>query len=258
MGILRLNSGVLDKRVSFVFPALNEEGNIEAAVASVRQALEKTPLADYELILVNDGSTDRTGTVMDQLAVQYEKIRVVHNPRNLGYGGAFKRGAAEARLDYVIRICGDNSVPLQGIVLILGRLGQADLVIPNIANPELRSWGRRIASRGFTVIINLLFGQHVRYYNHAVAFPRELLNSIRISTDGFAYQAEALVKLLKAGCTFVEVGVADLERVHGKSTALRPQNLWKVLTAIVGLMREINQPGAVPVLPARRQAVDYS
>jgi len=248
---------VLDKRVSFVFPALNEEGNIEAAVASVRQALEKTPLADYELILVNDGSTDRTGTIMDQLAAKYTNIRVVHNPRNLGYGGAFKRGAAEARLDYVIRICGDNSVPLQAIGLILGQLGQADLVIPYIANPELRSWGRRIASRGFTLIINLLFGQHVRYYNHAVAFPRDLLNSIRISTDGFAYQAEALVKLLKAGCTYVEVGVVDLPRVHGKSTALRPKNLWRVLTAVVGLMREIHRPGAIPVLSARRQAVEY-
>jgi glycosyltransferase involved in cell wall biosynthesis len=238
-------------RVSFVFPALNEAGNIEAAVHSVQQALANKPLAAYELILVNDGSTDETGAIMDRLAQHSDHIRVVHNPRNLGYGGAFKRGAAAARLDYVIRICGDNSVPVHAIELILEQLGRADLVIPYIANPELRSWGRRIASRGFTIIINFLFRQRVRYYNHAVAFPRHLLESIQIVTDGFAYQAEALVKLLKAGCTYVEVGVVDLPRVHGKSTALRPRNLWRVLTAIVRLMQEIHRPGAIPTLTPR-------
>jgi dolichol-phosphate mannosyltransferase len=250
----RMKSPPLPKRVSFVFPALNEAGNIEAAVESVRQALGKPLLDDYELILVNDGSTDQTGAVMERLAHEDPRVRVVHNSPNLGYGGAFKRGAAMARLDYVMRVCGDNSLPKHAVGPILEQLGGADLIIPYIANPELRSRGRRIASRGFTLIINFLFGQRVRYYNHAVVFPRHLLESIQIATDGFAYQAEALVKLLKAGCSYVEVGVIDLPRVHGKSTALRPKNLLRVLTAIVRLMQEVRRPGAIPALPPESAA----
>jgi glycosyltransferase involved in cell wall biosynthesis len=241
------------RTVSFVVPALNEEGNIEVAVKAIFDAVNGR-VQDYEIVLVNDGSTDQTGTIMERMAAGNERMRVVRNPQNLGYGGAFKAGAAAARMDYVVRICGDHSVAPQAISVILDQIGRADLVLPYIANPELRPWGRRLASRGFTIIINTLFGQRVRYYNHAVAFPREYLEAITITTNGFAYQAEALVKLLKAGCSYVEVGVLDQPRVFGTSTALRPKNLLSVFKAIVNLVREMQRENAVPRL-SRQPAV---
>jgi glycosyltransferase involved in cell wall biosynthesis len=241
-----MNSSAAKPSVSFVVPALNEEANIENAVASILAAVE-TRSDDYEIILVNDGSTDRTGAVMDQLAGHSNRIRVLHNSKNLGFGGAFKRGAADARKDYVVRICGDNAVPAEGIGLVLDQIGKADLVIPYIANPEeFRSWGRRVGSRAFTFIVNSCFGLSARYYNHCVVFPRNLLNSITIVTDGFAYQAEAVVKLLKAGCSYVEVGVRDLPRFKGESTALKPKNLWSVLKSIFSLIREVRRNDAIP------------
>jgi len=240
--------------VSFVVPALNEEGNIGAAVDSIRTAIQNR-LDDYEVILVNDGSTDRTGTLMEELAKTSDRIRVVHNSKNLGFGGAFKRGAAETRKDYVVRICGDNAVPAEGIGLVLDQIGRADLVIPYIANPEFRSWGRRFGSRTFTTIINTCFGLSVHYYNHCVVFPRTLLNSITIGTDSFAYQAEAVVKLLKAGCTYVEVGVHDLPRFKGESTALKPKNVINVIRAIFSLNREVRRKGAIPSISRQPSAV---
>lgn len=242
-----MNRSLAKPSVSFVVPALNEEDNIKAAVDSIRAAIEKR-LDDYEIILVNDGSTDRTGAVMEELARMSDRIRVVHNSRNLGFGGAFKSGAAEARKDYVVRICGDNAVPAEGVGLVLDQIGQADLVIPYIANPEFRSWGRRMGSRAFTSIINGCFGLSVHYYNHCVVFPRNLLSSITIVTDSFAYQAEAVVKLLKAGCSYVEVGVHDLPRFKGESTALRPKNVFNVLRAIFSLVREVRRKGAIPII----------
>jgi dolichol-phosphate mannosyltransferase len=234
--------------VSFVVPALNEEENIQATVDSIRAAIQSR-VDDYEIVLVNDGSTDRTGAVMEELAASSDRIRVVHNSRNLGFGGAFKRGAAEARKEHVVRICGDNAVPAEGIGLVLDQIGRADLVIPYIANPEFRSWGRRLGSRAFTTLINGCFGLSVRYYNHCVVFPRNLLTRITIVTDSFAYQAEAVVKLLRAGCSYVEVGVHDLPRFKGESTALKPRNVWNVLRAIISLNREVRRKGAVPALP---------
>lgn len=232
--------------VSFVVPALNEEGNIEGAVRTILQAATER-VTDLEILLVNDGSTDRTGQIMESLAKADKRIFVVHNPKNLGFGGAFKAGASLARLEYVIRICGDDSVPVPGVQLILDHIGRADLVIPYIANPgEFRSWGRRFGSWGFTTLVNLLFSQRVPYYNHSVVFRRDALHSIQIATNSFAYQAEALAKLLKAGYTYVPVAVHDIARLHGESTALKPSNIVRVVHALAHLSTEIRRPGSVP------------
>jgi dolichol-phosphate mannosyltransferase len=231
--------------VSFIVPALNEEGNIEATVTTILAAANGH-VSDFEIVLVNDGSTDRTGDVMERLARNNDKIRVVHNKQNLGFGGAYKEGAAAAQCDYIIRVCADNALPTATIGSILERIGDADIVIPYISNPEFRSVTRRVGSRGFTIIINTLFGLRVRYYNHSVVFPRDVLRTISISTDGFAYQAEALVKLLKAGYTYTEVGVQDVGRVVGRSSALKPNTLLNVFRAIWGLTKDMRQPGAIP------------
>lgn len=239
--------------VSFVVPALNEEGNIESTVQTILEAGGQS-CQDFEIVLVNDGSTDRTGAIIDGLAARHKAVRVVHNERNLGYGGAFKRGAAAAQKDFVVRICGDNVTPVDTLEKVLAQVGKADLVLPYVANPELRSWGRRIGSRAFTTLINTLFGQRVHYYNHCVVFRREDLRAITIVTNGFAYQAEAVIKLLKAGCSYVEVGIDDFPRVHGQSTALRPKNLLNCLRAVYKLVWEVRRPGAIPTFSRKAPA----
>lgn len=232
--------------VSFVVPALNEERNIRGAARTCEEAADGL-VSEYEIILVNDGSHDGTGDVMEELARTNPRVVVVHNPRNLGFGGAFKAGLARARMAYVVRICGDDQVPVPGVRRILAEIGKADLVVPYIANPdEFRSWGRRFGSWGFTRLVNFLFGLRVPYYNHCAVFRRDAVQGIRIATDGFAYQAEALVKLLRAGYTFVPIGINDIARIHGKSTALRPRNLLKVVKAIGSLFFEVRRPGAIP------------
>jgi glycosyltransferase involved in cell wall biosynthesis len=243
----------LKPTVSFVVPALNEEGNIEATVKTILEAGGHS-CRDFEIILVNDGSTDRTGATMDGLAARHTTVRVVHNERNLGYGGAFKRGAGAAQKDFVVRVCADDVSPAECLEKILSQVGKADLVLPYLTNPEFRSWGRRFGSWGFTTLINTLFGQRARYYNHCVVFRRENLKAITIVTNGFVYQAEAVVKLLKAGCSYVEVGIYDVPRVHGHSSALRPKNLINCFRAVYGLVWEVRRPGAIPNFSAEPRA----
>jgi glycosyltransferase involved in cell wall biosynthesis len=236
--------------VSFVVPALNEEGNIEAAVKNILQAGEHS-CRDFEIILVNDGSTDRTGAIMDELAARHKTVRVVHNKHNSGYGGAFKKGAAVAQKEFVVRVCGDDVSPAECLKKILSQAGKADLVLPYLINPEIRPWGRRFGSWGFTTLINMLFGQRVRYYNHCVVFRRDNLEAITIRTNGFVYQAEAVVKLLKAGCSYVEVSTYDVPRLHGYSSALRPKNLFICFRAVYELMWEVRRPGSIPNFSAK-------
>src|SRR6266446_8106155 len=191
--------------ISFIVPALNEEDQIEGAVRTIQQAVTEMHLADYEIIMVNDGSTDRTGETMERLACNGDNITVVHNEHNLGLGGTYKRGLDYARCDYLMLIPGDNVMPASDMRVILSRLGEADIILPYLTNPRLRSLGRRIGSWGFTTVVNLLFGLRVRYFQGMLP-RREMLGRIRIATDSYAFPAEAVVKLVKAGCSYVEVG----------------------------------------------------
>jgi glycosyltransferase involved in cell wall biosynthesis len=220
--------------VSFVVTALNEERHVEATAATIRAAAEGI-LADWEVVLVDDGSTDRTGEIMDRLAAADPRLRVVHNPRNLGLGGAYKRGLAAARLEHVMWVSGDNAETAENLRNILRHVGEADIVIPVLVDQENRPWLRRLTSRTFVLVVNLLFGLRVRYYNGAVVHRRALIQGIEIVTDSFAYQAEALIKLLRAGRSFVEVEYQSASYSGIISYAMRPKNLARVVGTLLRL-----------------------
>lgn len=224
--------------ISIVVPALNEEANIASAVREIIEGLTLSNFSDWEVVLVNDGSTDGTAAVMEKLADENPRIRVVHNKCNLGFGGAYKSGLAAARMDYVMMVPGDDEHPADGLLPILAAVGKADIVVPYVSNTEARSLFRRLASRSFTGVMNTLFGLHVKYYNGLVVHRTNLVRQISINTNGFGYQAEALVKLLKRGSSTVEVATTLGQRKAGTSRALRPRNIMIVLSSIAHLYRE--------------------
>ena len=107
----------------FVVPCFNEEGNVKPTVGSIRAAMGAR--SDYEIILVNDASTDRTLEEMRALAAEDPRIRVLDNPTNLGFGGSYKRGAGFATATYVMMLPGDDGFPGQSIAEVLGHAGEA-------------------------------------------------------------------------------------------------------------------------------------
>ena len=220
--------------ISFIVPALNEGEGIVETVRQIKIAAE-TLFDRFEVVLVNDGSTDNTGEVMDRLAAADARVRAVHNPVNLGLGGAYKRGVEAARLDYVIMVPGDNAHPADGLVPILARIGEADIIIPYVINREARSYIRRVLSGGFSGIINVLFGLQVPYFNGLVLHRRELVLAARIETNSFAYQAEALIKLIRRGHSWVAVGTEIAERSAGNTKAFRFRNVRQIFWIVVRL-----------------------
>ncbi len=226
--------------MSFVVTALNEAANIQATVDQILKTTQKWG-APFEILLINDGSTDDTGPIMERLATQNKNIRVFHNQPNRGLGGAYKRGAAAAHGTYVMLVPGDNTWPSESLDQIIAAVGQADIVIPYQVNSQARPLMRRVGSCAFTACINTLFKLRIRYYNGLVVHRTEILREISINTDGFAYQAEALIKLLKRGHSYVEVGTIVTERQGGQSRALLPKNLLSVLQTIYYLYREIGR-----------------
>jgi glycosyltransferase involved in cell wall biosynthesis len=227
-------------RISFVVPALNEEQSIEQTVSQISAASEGR-VAEYEIILINDGSTDRTGQLMDELARRYPRIRVLHNARNLGLGRTYRRGIDVARFEYVMGVWGDNPMPTASLACILERVGEADLVVSYVTNfRQVKSLPRYIGSRAYTILLNLLFHMRLNYFNGYAIHRTELLRALNITSTGFGYQAEIVVKLYKLGHSYVEVGVESVYETN-PSAALRPRNLLTVAKTIIHLVREVRR-----------------
>lgn len=193
----------------------------------------------YEAIVVNDGSSDNTANIADQLAREYPCVNVVHHERNKGLGAAYKTGLTNAKFEYVMLVPGDNAWPAEALEVILKKIGEADIVIPYIKNAGDKTAFRKFLSSGYTRLVNLLFGLDVPYYNGIVLHRTRLARSVPIDTDHFSYQTEALVRLIRRGHDFVAVEADTLPRRGGESKAARLKNLAQVLWSLARLLRDV-------------------
>jgi len=228
----------MSRTLSVIIPALNEEGNLGAAVSTVLAAIDDR-FTDYELLVFDDESTDQTGAIADELAGGNPHIRVIHNPRNRGFGYNYRRGVELARMDYVTMFPGDNEIPGEAIRVILDAVGSADIVAPYISTPAVRGCSRRTISACFVMLINLLFRLRLRYYNGPCVHRRSLLLSVPMRTHGFAYMASILVRLIRSGASYVEVPMPLQARQHGRSKAFKLKNIVSVLATIGELFWEV-------------------
>lgn len=242
--------------ISFVVPAFNEERVLATVIEEIMAEVARAGFADYEVILVNDGSTDRTGEIMDRAAQQYPKLRVLHNAKNLRFGNSYKRGVGEARFQYVMLLCGDGGLPATSLPAIFERIGTADIVVPWMTNlRQIKTLPRYLLSRAYTTLLNVLFGVRLRYYNGLPVHRRDLLQRIAITSGGFGFQAEILVKLIRSGCRYVEVGVKGAE-VKQHSVAMRPRNWLSVTATIARLLVELMRFRPVPPEVIARRPTD--
>lgn len=235
-----MNAVTKRSSVSFIVLALNEAEKIEQTVETVLEAVAASTVAAHELILVDDGSTDKTGEIMDCIADSHDHIHVVHNEQNLGFGAAYLRGVEVSTREYVMIIAGDNIMPQSSITSILDSLGPTDLVLPFMTDSSFRDPVRRYGSWFFTQLINLISGHRIRYYNGMVA-RRRFFSDIQIQATGYSLQAECVIKFLRAGATYREIGVicGHATAPNSSSKALRFKNLKNLMRSLVGLYLEV-------------------
>lgn len=229
------------KSVSIIIPAYNEEKKLAPTVNFALEALSRHNIADFEIIIFDDASTDKTGEVADELTKQHSQIKVIHNPKNMNLGFNFIRGAELASKEFVGMIPGDNETEPETLDSIFSILGQSDIIIPYIKNPETRPWARRFLSKTYVAIINAAFGLNMKYYNGMCYFKTETLKKVPVSTHGFSYMTEILVKMLKSNPTikFIEVPLVNRVREKGASKAFRFKNVASVFKTFLLLFWEV-------------------
>lgn len=211
--------------LSFFFPAHNEAENIEALVA---EALDVLPtLAErFEIICVDDGSSDATPRIADHLAASHPEVRAVHHPVNLGYGAALRSGFAASRYELVSFLDGDRQFRVADIGRLLERLAGPDM--PDVvvgyrlrrADPPIRL----IYARAYRLALRIFFGLRVRDPDCACKlFRRAALAGIRLESGGAFLSAELLIKLQRNGRSIAEAGVPHYPRSAGSASGANPK-----------------------------------
>lgn len=224
--------------ISVIIPAYNEEGHVQGTVEQVVAALGDR-FDDYEIIVVDDGSKDRTGEIAEKLAASNSHVRVLHNSPNMGFGYSYRRAVGEARNDYVAFFPGDDAIAAKHMAQVFALTGTADIISHFTSNLEVRLPSRRVISRIYTGMMNLLFGLRLRYFNGPTIHRREVIQAVKISTYGFAFLSEIMVRLVRSGHSVRQIGTPIRERVQGSSKAFRPKNVVTVLKTVCSLFWDV-------------------
>jgi glycosyltransferase involved in cell wall biosynthesis len=206
--------------ISVVFPMFNEEAYVERAVDAARDVLARAA-PDFEIIIVDDASTDGTAAIADRLAAADPRVRVVHNPVNRKLGGALRAGYAAATKDLVFYTDADLPIDLEEVprAARLLEYQQADVVAAYRHDRTSEGWLRTIYTFTYNQMIRALFGLKVRDVNFAFKlFRRSVLARFPLKSDGSFIDAEFLLRARKAGCPIIQIGLDYFPRTRGMST----------------------------------------
>jgi len=218
----------------------NEEGNIEHAVTSALAVL--AGLSDhYEVIVVNDGSRDRTGEIADRLAAANPHVRVVHHSVNRGYGAALRSGLAAARYPLVVLADGDNQFDLNELPVLLRSVANSDIASGyRIARRDPAF--RRLYAVMYNQAVRLLFSVPVRDVNCGFkVYRRPLVERLlpQLRSTGALINVEMLARARKLGATVTEVGVHHYPRETGLPTGGNPAVILRAFREMLELWREL-------------------
>ena len=224
--------------LSVIMPALNEEKNIEAAINSTFEALKKYNI-DGEIIVVNDGSSDDTKNIVENLAQNNDLIKLINHDKPQGIGASFWDGVKHSNNDVVVMFPGDNENDPDDALRFFYLMNDVDIVIPFIHNLDVRDRIRRIISSIYRFIVNVSFGINLNYTNGTIFFRRIILEGLELNTTGFFFNAELLIKLIRHGYLFAEVPNFLSVRGGGKSKAISLKSLIIVIKGYLRLFFDI-------------------
>lgn len=224
-----------DHSISLIISALNEEKVIKNVLEEIHSVVTNY-FDNFEIILVNDGSSDRTLELMIEFSSKGNNIYIINNQENIGLGSSFQAGLKLAKSNYVMLLCGDGGLPASSLTKIFKLLGSYDLIIPYMSNlKSIKNPSRYLLSRSYVFLLNKIFGFNLNYYNGLPIYRKALLDNISITSSGFGFQAEIIIKLLKSGCTYYEVEVEGAEK-SGRSHALKFKNIISVANTFLNLI----------------------
>jgi len=227
--------------ISVFFPCYNEQDNVARTVQQALTVLESLK-ADFEVIIVDDGSCDDTGQIADEIAGRNSRVKVVHHPTNLGYGAALQSGFKAATKELVFYTDGDGQFDINEMPPLLPLMAKNDIVSCyrlNRQDPTVR----KINAWCWTKLVCLLFGIKIRDIDCAFKlYKRQIFDNIELSSTGALIDAEILARAVYKGYSVTQQGVHHYPRKAGVQTGAKLRVILRAFKELFKLKSEIRNP----------------
>ncbi len=234
------------KSISVVLPAHNEEENISEAIRRAVDIVERLPFEDYEIIVIDDGSLDKTAELVGGLQDENPNIELIGHSDNIGYGASLRSGLRAAKGDIVFFTDADLQFDMNELPGFIEALSDTDMVIGyRFRRPE--HFIRRFNAYCWGMLIRILFGLKVKDIDCAFKlFRQEVLQSIQMDSIGAFINSEILIRARDFGFDIVELPVTHYPRTAGNSSGAKPRVIIKAFKELFKLYRILKRNGYHP------------
>ena len=224
--------------ISLFFPVYNDESTVRVVACRALELLEE--VADsYEVIIVNDGSPDSSGVIADQLAMEHERISVIHHSTNRGYGAAMKTGIAASKYDLICMIDGDNEYDVFDLKKMLA-VSEYYMLVIAFRYRKLYSTKRIFISFIYNTVLRILFNSPFRDISTGIRLiHRAVLDDLELTSDSPFIGAELTLKSMLRGFPVGEVGIQTFPRDFGQGSATSFKNIMRTMRDIWRIRKEI-------------------
>jgi len=206
-----------NKSISVFFPAFNDEGSIALLVHKTLALLPQIA-DDYEIVVVNDGSSDGTTAVLDELACQYECVKVIHHHRNLGYGGALRTGFRHATKEWIFYTDGDGQYDVNELLRLIPLMSEGIDIVNGYKIKRSDSKRRVVLGEIYKFLSRLFFQLPIRDVDCDFRLMRRrAIQAIDLVSTSGVVCTELVSKLQRRGFRFTEAPVHHYPRLHGQS-----------------------------------------
>jgi glycosyltransferase involved in cell wall biosynthesis len=224
--------------LSIFFPCYNEEYSIETLVGKTVETASSIT-SDYEIIIVNDGSSDKTGQIAEKLAEQIEQVRVVHHQTNSGYGAALQTGFKAATKELVFYTDGDGQFDIGELPNLLPLIAECDIVSGYRINRQ-DGFIRKLNALCWGTLVCILFKMRIRDIDGAFKlYKRQIFDNIEMQSTGALIDTEILARALRKGYTIKQIGVKHYPRMAGTQTGANLSVILRAFKELFKLRKEI-------------------
>ena len=213
--------------LSVVIPAYNEGDNLTKLVKDTLVDIKKVT-KDFEIIIVNDGSSDKTGVVANKLAQMYTRVKVLHHKRNQGLALAWRTGISACKKDFILYIEGDGQQPFKDQHELLKKIKDADLVLGNRSHRFDYSFFRKTLSYGYLFLLWIFFNLRYKDVGWSQAYRRKIFDKIEMKSITPFFDTEVVIKAKRLGFKVVEADSYYRSRESGSSSLGNLRTAYKM------------------------------
>jgi glycosyltransferase involved in cell wall biosynthesis len=224
--------------ISVFFPCYNEQENVKKTTEQALEVLEKLN-ADYEVIIVNDGSADDTAKIADQIAAENQKVKVVHHQQNQGYGAALRSGFEAATKELVFYTDGDGQFDFAELPPLIPMINDCDIVTCYRIKRQ-DSLIRKINAFCWGSLVSLLFRMNIRDIDCAFKlYKRKIFDDMNLQSNGALIDTEILARAVRKGYKIKQTGVHHYPRTAGQQTGANPKVILRAFKELFELHSQI-------------------